>query len=206
MYNKHNYDEENWKSLIKEDTTSQEGNSSINTPAKDIFHEDNKDLLEDLFGGGGSNVFGGYGIIKQSHIVETNNLVDESVELFVPKLEISDISPGHSFKYSIDYPLAINDSSGSSFLELLKKIQEDEQCASDELKRLSGLLINRDFDLTEERKELVSIEERKHILPMFCQEIIGLQIFVRGTIAYSSRDKQQHFFVKDLEVQNWLCD
>lgn len=206
MYNKHNYDEENWKSLIKEDTASQEGHNSINATAKDIFHKDNKDLLEDLFGGGGPNVFGGYGIIKQSHIVETNNLLGESVELFVPKLEIPVISPGHSFEYSIDYPLAINDSYGSSFLELVKKIQADEECASDELKRLSGLLINKDFDLNEEREELVSIEERKPILPMFCQEIIGLQIYVNGTIAYSCKDKQQHFFIKDLEVRNWLGD
>lgn len=206
MYNKYNYDEENWKSLIKEDTASQEEHSLINATAKDIFHKDNKDLLDDLFGGGGPNVFGGYGIINHAHILETNNLLGEIVELLVTKLEISDISPGHSFKYSIDYPLAINDSYGSSFLELIKKIQADEECASDELKRLSGLLINKDSDLNEEREELVSSEERKHILPMFCQEIIGLQMYVNGTIEYSCRDKQQHFFIQDLEVRNWLDD
>lgn len=136
MYNKHNYDEENWKSLIKEDTASQENHSSINMPAKEIFHKDSKDLLDDLFGGGGQNVFGGYGLINQAHILETNNLLGESVELFVTKLTISDIVLGNTFEYSIDYPLAINDSYGSSFLELIKKIQADEECASDELKRL----------------------------------------------------------------------
>lgn len=206
MYNKHNYDEENWKSLIKEDTASQENHSSINMPAKEIFHKDSKDLLDDLFGGGGQNVFGGYGLINQAHILETNNLLGESVELFVTKLTISDIVLGNTFEYSIDYPLAINDSYGSSFLELIKKIQADEECASDELKRLSGLLINKDFDFNEEREGLVSSEERKHILPMFCQEIIGLQMYVNSTIEYSCRDKQQHFFIKDLEVRNWLGD
>lgn len=206
MYNKYNYNEENWKSLIKEDTASQETPAPIDATTKDIFHKENKDSLEDLFGGAGPNIFGGPGIINQAHVVKTTNLLGESVELLVSKLTFYDIFPGHTSEYSIDYPLAINDSEESSFLELIKKIQADEECASDELKRLSGLLINENYDFFEKREELVSIEERKHILPKFCQEIIDLQIFVHGTIAYSCRDKQQHFFIRELEVRKWLSD
>ncbi|OTN88469.1 hypothetical protein A5819_000950 [Enterococcus sp. 7E2_DIV0204] len=202
MYNEHNYDAENWESLVQEGTSSSEYCNFI----KDIFHKDNKDSLEDIYGGYGPNAFGGHGVVKHARIEETTNLLGESVQLLILTIEISDISPGSSFDYIINYPIEVNVSSDSSFLELIESIQENKSCVSDTLKYLSRCLISSEEHFIEEQIVLVSSGKRAHLFPLFCQAIRNLQVFVHGTIAYSCRDMQPHFFLKRLEIRRWLHD
>lgn len=201
MHNKHNFDAENWESLVEEEGISSAEHCTL---PKSIFHNDNIDLIEDVLGGYGPNAFGGLSVVKHARVESTTNLFGKSVQLLILTIEISDIHPGFSFDYFLDCPFEVNVSSESSFLELLERIQENESYVSDELKYLSGRLINIEEDFMEEQTVLVSLEQRERLLPLFCQAILDLQLFVAGTVAYSCIDKQPHFFVDKLEIRHWL--
>ena len=193
MYNKHNYDEKNWQSLIQEESVSEE--SSI--PLKDIFHKDNKDLLDDLYGGYGPNTFGGLGVVKGAYMEKYVDLLNKSVDLLNLAIEISDNGPGHSLDYLIVCPVAVNASADSRLLELMG--EEGTTSASADVKRLSGQLITKELDSDGERVELASLEERSHILPLLCEAICDHRVFVKGTIAYSCVDQKQHFFIESIK-------
>ncbi|MGX7264563.1 hypothetical protein [Enterococcus crotali] len=200
MYNERNFDVENGKSLVAEETSSTE-HCAI---PKSIFHKNNRDLIKDILGGYGPNAFGGHGVVKHARVENTTNLFGESVHLLILTLKISDIYPSHSFDYYIDYPMEVNVSSESSFLELLERIQENNSYVSENLKKLSGLLVETQEDYFEEQINLVSLEKRERLFPLFCQAILDLQLFVAGTVSYSCIDKQPHFFVNKLEIRHWL--